>query len=223
MKNTLRISILLFFSFITILSAQDFFEGELKYKIDYESLNPNIPESYLERELGSSFSAYVKEDRYTMIYDAKGTQGWMKVIVRLDQGYTYTEYEKLDTIVKTKFGSEKNKLVHFKRNSANKKEILDELCESVSIHYEPQDPTSYFQSFQGTYYFNPKYKLNSKLYDNYTDGFWNLFVGESNAISIRNEISFSPLFKSIQEVTSIEPKQIPLEMFEPNTAKIIAE
>ncbi len=61
---------------------------------------------------------------------------------------------------------------------------------------------------RGKYYFNPKYKLNAKLYSEYTDCFWNLFVKESNAINIRNETEFYPLFKSIQEVTSIVQKNI---------------
>ncbi|WP_394751261.1 hypothetical protein [Spongiimicrobium salis] len=207
--------------FIVSLNAQEYFEGELQYKITYESNNGNLPISVLEREFGKSFTAYVKEDRYAMIYHGEGQNGWMKTIVRLDQGYSYTEFEKLDTIVKTKFGSEKNNLMKFDRNANNKKEILEETCESVTLEYKPMDPNSFFSEMRGTYYFNPKYKLNAALYSEYTDGFWNLFVKESQSISIRNETEFYPLFKSIQEAISIEEKSMDDSIFEPNPNKVL--
>lgn len=223
MKHLIKLPLFFLFIFISNIYGQDYFEGELKYKIEYKSLSPSISTNFLETEFGNSFSAYVKEDRYAMIYHAKGKQGWMKIIVRLDKGYSYTEFEKSDTITKSKFGNEKDKLLEIKRNSDNKKEILGEYCESITIKYEPTDPKSFFQSFKGRYYFNPKYRLNSKLYKNYTDGFWNLFVQESESISIRNEAEFFPLFKSIAEAISIEQKEISFEMFEPNTSKMIFE
>lgn len=223
MKNNLRILKFLLLLIVSNIYGQEYFEGELNYKIEYQAINPNISTEYLAKELGDSFTAYVKEDRYMMIYHGKGQLGWMKIIVRLDQGYSYTEYEKKDTIIKTKFGLEKEKLLELKRNSDDRREVLGELCESITLNYEPSDPESFFQILRGKYYFNPKYKLNSKLYENYTDGFWNLFVKESESISIRNETEFYPLFKAIQEAISIEEKEISIEVFEPNSSKIILE
>ncbi|WP_151894054.1 hypothetical protein [Patiriisocius marinistellae] len=81
--------------------GQEYFEGEIIYEIEYEPINPNIPKEYLENEFGKSFNAYIKEDRYAMIYHGNGLKGWMKTIVRLDLGYSYTEFEKSDTIAKT--------------------------------------------------------------------------------------------------------------------------
>ncbi|WP_299255455.1 hypothetical protein [uncultured Aquimarina sp.] len=214
---------ILFLLFISNIYGQEYFEGQIEYKIEYEPINPNIPKGYLSTELGDSFTAFVQEDRYTMIYHGKGELGWMKVIVRLDEGYSYTEYEKKDTISKTKFGLDKDKLLKFSHNPDDKKIIMDELCESITINYQPSDPKSFFKTFRGKYYFNPKYKLNSKLYENYTDGFWNLFVKESNSISIRNETEFYPFFKTTQEAISIDEKKIPSKTFEPNNSKVIFE
>ncbi|GEQ86124.1 hypothetical protein ULMS_16320 [Patiriisocius marinistellae] len=114
-------------------------------------------------------------------------------------------------------------MIEFKRNPEDQIKILDELCESISIVYKPTGTESFFQIFKGKYYFNPKYKLNKNLYKKYTDGFWNLFVEESESISIKNETEFYPLFKTIQEATKIEEKKIPFSMFEPNLSKIIVE
>ena len=66
--------------------SQHYFEGEIQYNIEYVALNKNISIEYLEKEVGDSFTAYVKEDKYSMVYHADGTNGWMKIIVRLDQG-----------------------------------------------------------------------------------------------------------------------------------------
>ena len=223
MRKVLKLKALLFLFLTSSVYGQEYFEGQIEYKIEYESINSNIPKDYLSTEFGDSFTAFIQEDRYSMIYYGKGELGWMKIIVRLDEGYSYTEYEKKDTISKTKFGLEKEKLLEFNHNSDDKKIVLGELCESITIKDEPSDPNSFFRTFSGKYYFNPKYKLNSKLYTNYTDGFWNLFVKESNSISIRNETEFYPFFKAVQEAISIDKKIIPSKMFEPNNSKVIFE
>lgn len=219
--NKIKLSITLILFYVGAIHAQEFFEGEVKYNIEYQSNNANLPTSVLEQEFGTSFTAYVKEDRYAMVYHATGQQGWMKIIVRLDEGYSYTEFEKLDTITKSKFGTERNDLITFKRNQNDKKIILGETCESITLHYKPKDTSSFFSEMRGKYYFNPNYKLNATLYSEYTDGFWNLCVEESNALSIRNETEFYPHFKSIQEVTSIVQKNIDNDIFEPNANKVI--
>jgi len=40
---------------LTFGIAQEFFEGELIYKVDYELINENIPVELLENEMGNSF------------------------------------------------------------------------------------------------------------------------------------------------------------------------
>ncbi len=216
------------FSFLIILSlfsivhayGQEYFEGEIQFKITYDS--KSIPVEYFVKELGDSFTAYVKEDRYVMQYHGTGELGWTKIIVRLDEGYTYTEFEKNDTIRKSKFGSEKNNLLTIRRNTETKK-VLGENCESVTIYYQILDKTSPFKSVKGTYYFNPKYKLNPEQYKNYTDGFWNLYAKEAESLSLRNETEFYPLFKFVQEAVFVEEKEIPLKVFELNKRKVIVE
>lgn len=223
MKNIKALFVLLLITVAINSHAQEYFEGEIQYAISYEAINPNIPIAVLETEMGTSFTAYIKEDRYTTIYSGTGQLGWTKIITRLDQGYSYTEFEKSDTIVKSKFGSEKNELLFIEKNKAAKKIVLGTLCESVSMEYKPGDPEAFYESYKGTYYFDPRYALNSALYENYVDGFWNLYVKESGAISIRSETEFSPFFKAIQEATTIEAKKMDLSLFEPNPLKVIKE
>jgi hypothetical protein len=205
------------------MSGQEYFEGVLEYKVSYESSSESIPTELLENEFGTSFTAYVQEDRYAMIYHSTGQFGWMKVIVSLKDGYSYTEFENSDTIAKSRLNMGQEELIEFKRNSDNKKMVLAELCESVTIVIKPLAPDAFYQEQRGTHYFNPKYKLNAKLYEKYTDGFWNLFVVESNAISIRNETEFYPLFKKIDEATSIVAEAVPDAIFKLDPNKTILE
>ena len=65
--------------------------------------------------------------------------------------------------------------------------------------------------------------MNKNLYEKYTDGFWNLFVKESESISIRSETAFYPFFKVVQEAISIEIKEMSFSLFEPDESKIINE
>jgi len=221
MKNKLIILILLMV--ITNVGAQDYFEGEIQYTINYEPINKKISASILEKELGNSLTAYVKDDRYAMVYHGNGSNGWMKVVVLLKEECTYTEFEKSDTITKTKFGKSKQRLLLFKRNLENKKEVLNEMCESITINYESKEKEAFFQISKGTYYFNPKYKLNTDFYKNDTDSYWNLFVGESKSISIRNETEYYPLFKVVQEAVFIKKKKISNKIFVINKSKFIKE
>lgn len=203
------------------LNAQDFFEGELNYQIEYEVLNKNIPVSVLEREMGDSFSAYVKEDKYMMVYNSKGELGYRKIIIRLDEGYGYEEYEKSDTIFKYPLNNNKNKLIEISRNSNDRKKVLDEMCESVTLKYESTDPESIFKITYGKHYFNPKYKLNYEKYKNYTSGFWNLYVQEAEAISLRNEHFFKEMFNSVSQATKIIRKKILEKLFVIDKNKIV--
>ena len=41
----------------------------------------------LAKELGDSCTAYIKPDKYALIYNAKGSSGWMKVIVNLNKAF----------------------------------------------------------------------------------------------------------------------------------------
>jgi len=59
-------------------------------------------------------------------------------------------------------------------------------------------------------------------YKQLTMCFGNLYVKESKSISIRNEIEYPSIFKSVSEATSITPKKISFEMFEPNKSKVIS-
>lgn len=59
----------------------------------------------------------------------------------------------------------------------------------------------------------------NKLRKYYTDGFWNLFVPESQSISIRNKAEFFLCLNLSGEAIFIEQKGISFEIFESNPSK----
>lgn len=203
--------------------AQDYFEGQIDYQVEYESLNNNIPSSYLSYMLGDLFTAYVKEDRYIMLYSSRAGKGWSKTIIRLDEGYSYVEFEKSDTIFRSKLNTNKNKLIVIKKNPNKQLSVLGEMCSSISLKYEFLDSENPIKISNSVHYYNPKYRLNPMKYKIYTSGFWNLYVDKSEAISIRNEHTYEGFFKSVSEAKKIEVKEIPDELFELNKEKIIVD
>ena len=221
MKKTLTIT-QLFICFITFnLTAQDYFEGQIDYTVAYESLNENIPEKYLATLMGDAFTAYIKEDKYVMIYNSKGEQGWSKTVVRLDEGYSYFEYENSDTIIKSRLDQNTDKLIEIKHDTDHKKSILGEDCESIVLKYESTDPNYPFKITDGRHYFNPKYKLNPEQYKHYTSGFWNKYIDLSGSVSIRNEHVYKGFFKSVSEAVKIDKKDISDNIFTFDDSKTI--
>lgn len=202
-------------------NCQDYFEGKIHYKVEYEKINQNIPDGFLETQMGDSFDAFVKEDKYLMIYNTKGELGTIKTLIRLDEGYSYLIAEKSDTIYKSPLDNEKDKLLKLVKITDNKKEILGEMCDFVVLEYETNNPDNFFKISRGKHYYNPKYKLNPEKYKNHISGFWNQYVDAAQAISIRNEHEYEGLFKSVSYATEIEQQSIPDDMFMIDNTKII--
>ncbi len=207
--------------YIPNIYSQEYFEGEIQYKINYESLDPNVSSNYYNKEYGDSITCYIKEDRIISIYNGGGKLGWCKIIVRLDEKYTYTEFEKIDTIIKSGFGTLNQKLIEIKKRPKDRKEILGELCKSINLKFESINYDSTLETYYNKCYYSPKYKLNPDLYIDYTDYFSNLYAKEAKAISLGLEGGVHPHFKFIQEAIYIKEKEIPLKMFEPNSSKVI--
>ncbi len=205
------------------LSAQEYFEGQIDYKIDYKSMNENLPEILLSQVMGDSFTAYIREDRYVMIYNSKADLGWTKTIIRLDQGYRYIEYENSDTIYKSDLRQNQAKLIELRKDIEETKTVLGETCPSIKLKYESTDPNAIFKINDGIYYYSPKYKLNADLYKIYNSGFWNKYVELSKAISIRNEHIYEGFFKSISQAVKITESEISDSIFILNENKIIVE
>jgi hypothetical protein len=215
--------IFLFLLFTLGVNAQDYFEGQIDYKVEYESLNEDIPSAALSYVMGKSFTAYVKEDKYVMIHKVFTASGYRYSITRLDEGYHYLYSQKEDTIFRSKLSENKNKLLEIKKLTDAPKEVLGEMCTAIYIKEENKDPSVPFTIQEGLHYYNPKYKLNAAKYSKHQTGFWNEYARLSESISIRNEHHYPGFFKSTSYAIKIEAKPISDDLFELPKDKVIVD
>lgn len=214
---------ILFLLYASVVAySQNYFEGEIYYHVEYDMLNDKLSKNLLVQEMGDSVAAYIKPDKFLLIYNTKGKFGKKKTIFLLKEGYGYIDFEKSDTIVKFNLSEESGELIKFSRNYRDRRQVLNELCESITIEFKPMGESDFVHERRGKYYFSSKnHRLNPKFYENYKNNFWNLFVQESESISIRKEVEYFPVFKLVQEAYAIVKKEIPDSIFEINQNKHI--
>lgn len=218
--------VVIFFLLCTVSDAfsQEYYEGELYYKINYFDVSSEgkLSEQILIKEMGDSLSVYIKEDKFAMIHNTKGKLGAKRTVFLLNEGFGYVDFEKSDTILKINLNEESGKLLRFDKSRDDKRVVLGNLCESLTIEFESIDKKDLFRKHTGKYYYtSEKYRLNPKFYINYKSNFWNLYVQESGAISLRNEIEYFPLFRFVQEAYASVKRKLPDSIFEINEKKYI--
>ncbi len=199
-------------------NSSKYFEGEVTFSVEHESINSQIPTDYFYYLFGNSMTGIVKEKRYKTITESLG-MGISTTYYDLEDKKVYMESSESDTIWWYPLDEEPGELVSVQRNKEEKKFLFDGLRESVTIEYIPNNPN--IERIVGTYYFLPDHKLNKELYANHKYGFWNLFINESGSISIRNEMYIYPLAKSISQVTDIEEREVPDSELEFDKTKVL--
>lgn len=218
-NSNLFLSYLFFLCSLGIVQSQEYFEGEIYYHIEYDLLNDKLSKNILIQEMGDSIVAYIKSDKFILMHNTKGKLGNKRTIFLLKEGYGYIDFEKSDTIMKFGLSKKSGELIKFSRNYKDKRHILNELCESITIEFKTIK-NDLVQEHRGKYYFSSKkQRLDPKFYKNYKNNYWNLFVQESESISLRNEIEYFPAFKFVQQAYAIVKREIPDSIFQINKNK----
>lgn len=197
--------------------AQDYFEGKVIFEKSYQTLNPRVTNEMLNEHYGNWMIGFVQENRYLM-YAPLDSKDTTKIFYFLETSDGYVEKTNSDTIEHFRIDEAPGTLRKIELVNSTKL-ILGDKCKAVKIEYTPKE--GYIEKVSGVYYFNPKYKLNSKYYINHKESFWNLFVEKSGSISVRNEITYFPFFKSVYEATNIIEQEIDDELFKLNPNKYI--
>jgi len=213
MKGKILFPLALFSIFINSYS-QEYFEGEVHFKISYDSFIDQLPEALLIQEFGDTLVGYVQENRYIMTSNTKGTAGEQKLIMLMDENLVYVVSEKSDTIYRSPINKEEDELIEVHKVKDETKVVLGDICPAVILNSKNTDPENPFTVKLGKYFYNPKFKLNKAAYANHKSGHWNSFVNETGAISVRNEVRHEPLYKSVMVAFQILPKKIPDALFD---------
>lgn len=202
------------------VGAKVYFEGEVKFRIESASLNPNIADKVIQDIIGGEMIGIVSENKYKVININQEGDTLVGYYDLLDQK-VYYDYENRDTIWWYSLNEAPGELISIQRNEKPQKEIMGKERESVTIRYLSKE--AYIDEFEGTYYFHPDYHLNRAAYSSHKENFWNLFVNETGAISIRNEVIARPLYTALYEAYEIKERDVSESEFEMDKNKVIVK
>lgn len=211
MNLKLFVICIIIFNCISI-NAQIYFEGIVKFSIEYESDSPYLTNDYLETEFGKSMIAKVMNDRYSVEYFSESDLGNLRIIYYLNKGYGLMKYSNVDTLYKIGIDEYPGELIAFEIDSINTKNLLSAECNSVIIKYKSND-TTYYEEVEGRYYYHENFKLNPTNYIKHKDSFWDKFISATGSISVLNEINYVGFYKTFMEVVEIEERQFGNEEF----------
>ncbi|MEM9824305.1 MAG: hypothetical protein AAF985_24685, partial [Bacteroidota bacterium] len=127
-----------------------------------------------------------------------------------------------DTIYQYSLEESSGELLEFRRDKTPRKVILGDSCESVFIRYFPRLEPG-ITEVQVRYYFHPKYRADPRFYKKHKISFWNLFIEETGAISLRNEVINYPRYKVLYKAEEIIEQPIEEKAFEINPNKTVVK
>lgn len=203
-------------------ASNEYFEGEVHFRVTTKALDKRIPQEILDRETGTEMIGKVNRDKYLMYQNTGGKLGAVKTILLLEEGIGYVEYANSDTINQFSIEVPPGELLKAQVNEEDHKVILGDTCRSMTFKYTPTNSYGVIEYVEATYYFNPRFKLDKEKYAKHKMSFWNKFVEMGNGgVSVRNEIINYPIYSTTYEATKIIEKAIPEEEFLPNHSKFI--
>ena len=220
MKTQLSLLIILLLFHVASFSqeTEKYFEGEVTFISEYESLDPDVPDGYWYYVFGDTFVGIVKEDKYKTVSTSEA-EGTTTTIYDLRAKKIFIENSESDTVKWYPLDEEAGELISIERNKAEKKVLFDAERESITIEYIPKE--TFIEKIVSTHYFMPEHKLNKELYADHKVNFWHLFINESGSISIRNEGYIYPFFKRTDQVTKIEERDVSYSELEYDKTKVL--
>jgi hypothetical protein len=176
---------LFFINLFYIIASTAFgqtFEGKIIYAVSYQYNTTNKKDTSISIGLGTIETFYIKNGDY-LIKGNGSKKEW--VLYKSSTNKIYTKYKGNDTLfvndasinhnkIKDKYHYRKAATVTEKNSVTGKKETIRRDDEYVFI---TENGDEYF-------YYNRKYKINSKLFVNHRHGHLSEFVGLSNCIPL---------------------------------------
>ncbi len=188
-----KLFIFLFFT-INLLSAQDDFEGVLKFKIDFKDKTGEMSDEELKYLMGTEQTYFLKAKKYHSY-----TNGAFKVT---------TYHEGKDTIF-TKMAS--SNMLIYELTNVEEEKILSHKFEKTDLkilNYQCQLLVVKTNKGIHKYYFSPELKTKPEYYKNHKSGLWHFFTEKTDgALSIKAISDLEDLYTCI-ELISVERKTL---------------
>jgi hypothetical protein len=198
MKKTLTFFLIL--CFITSSFAQKSFEGEVLYSVNAISNTPKLSSEQLNALLGNVMHYYMKGADYKSTFNGK--MGQCQIYIDKDKKL-YAKVLPKDSLFWADVTVNHDTIykVELKKNDTT---ILGYNCDKL---------TFFCNDGVHIYYFNRKFRVDSKLYINHKEGNWYAYLEKSKAIALK-EILQRRSMTFIITATSIEQKELDKKIFE---------
>lgn len=190
----------LFFTFITITSYAQKFEGEIIYQNTYKSKIPSLTDEKFVSLMGSTQNYFIKGDKYKSI--SNGTLLKWQIYIPTDNKM-YTKMSNNESALWTDAGTNSDSVIDVILNK-NVIDILGYKCDELILNC-----TSGTQK----YYFNVNLSIDSKLYVNHKYGNWYSFVSKSNAVPLKMEID-NAQFTMTSTAVEVKPQKLDNSVFQ---------
>ena len=191
---------LLLLLFVNTLMAQELFEGEILYKLNFHDKTGEMTDEESSQFMGSEQIYYIKDNKYKSV---------MNGMLGVTQFYTgkdsiYTRMGTSNNLMYTKTDKLKESILSVKEKKSVLK-VLGYECDLLEI-----------KTNEGItmYYYNKSIKVNSEDYKNHKYGLWYYCLNKTGgALPLKLSTDVADIKLSI-EAKDIKSKKLDLSMFE---------
>lgn len=199
MKTNKSLFLLIALIVIALTSFGQQFEGKIIYKNSYKSKIPNVTDEQLNAMMGTQQDFHIKGGNYKSVMNGQIIQ-WQLYINKDNKLYTKTSQGpavywndgsmNMDEVIKT----EVNKGVI---------DILAYSCDEIILTTK-----SGLQKF----YFNSKFGMDPKYFENHKFGNWNEYISKAKAVPLKLVMD-TPQFSIESVATEILPQNLEDKLF----------
>ncbi|MBS1663615.1 MAG: hypothetical protein JST68_21410 [Bacteroidetes bacterium] len=176
-----------------------FYRGEIVYKNTVVSKIPGFPSDKFEAILGSRQECYIKDRQYKSL--TNGSQ--MNVQIYDDQtNQLYLGSKGTDSVMVIDASKPSDSVLEFKMTK-NAETVMGIPCDALFIKTT---------SGSTTFYYNPKYKINSSAYAKHRYGNWAFFAEKTHSLPLKTIID-NKQFKMENVAMEIKPSTLPVSFF----------
>ncbi|AIH01853.1 hypothetical protein [Riemerella anatipestifer] len=170
-----RIFIFLLVTLFAITSFGQTFEGKIVYKNTYRSKIPNVTDEQFTTMMGSVQEYFIKNGNYKSVANGSFFQ-WQLYVNK--ENKLYSKMANSEILLWNDGAANSDKVLKAEVNKGVA-EVLGYKCDELVLTCK---------SGIQKYYFNTKFSVNTKLYENHKFGNWYDFLSKSNSLPLKSII-----------------------------------
>ena len=198
--------------------SQNYFEGTVTYEYQYQSLYKFITTEYIKKTFPSGEIKTYKGSKLVIQTFFPEKTDTLKTIYVLDEQVGYVINPASDTIKQFSFNTIPGELLKSEKIGLTK-EVLGKNCPAVQLEYIAELYKG--KKINAVYYYDPAFPLNADLYQNFKQGYLNLYTEMAQSIVLASTMSYENLYRVDGTATKIDKKDIQDSFFDLPKDKVI--